>query len=119
MVMVEHIIERHIAAGYFARQPHGVVYPLETDQGSHNTDGLHGISVLIGHPDGLHARPATQFIHTARRLGVHPAYVVASDRHGSADSILFLLSLGAARGTHVTLVAHHGTEPDKLFELYR
>ncbi|GEM_PF-1575066 len=115
--MIEHILRGHIAAGYFARQlatlPYGTVFPVE------GAEALHGVHGSIAHPEGLHTRPTTQFVKRAKELGIDRAYVVAGDKYGHTGSILSLLPLGVRQGEHVTLVADHGEEPNKLVELYR
>lgn len=109
--MVEELIKRCIKDGYFAAQPSGLVYPV--------ADAIFGINGTIEHELGLHARPVTIFVHKAQELGIDRAYVVKGDRYGHSGSIMSLLMLAAPKGTPVSLVANHGTEPEQLQQLYR
>lgn len=111
MVMVEEIIRTHIDAGYFTRQPEGIVYTV----GGHP---LLAVTGTIDHEHGLHTRPATALVKESMRLGLTRAYVVAGDRYGRAGSIMSLLMLAARQGTQASLIAE-GTDPERLLELYR
>ncbi|MEU4575573.1 HPr family phosphocarrier protein [Nonomuraea sp. NPDC023979] len=60
-------------------------------------------TVTIASASGLHARPAKLFVQEAARLGV-PVRIRAGDGKAvPASSMLGVLSLGAVRGTEVTL----------------
>ncbi|MFG3438270.1 HPr family phosphocarrier protein [Nonomuraea sp. NPDC047897] len=63
---------------------------------------LHHRTVTVASASGLHARPAKLFVQEAVRLGV-PVRVRAGERTVPATSMLGVLSLGASRGTEVTL----------------
>ncbi|MFG2089069.1 MULTISPECIES: HPr family phosphocarrier protein [unclassified Spirillospora] len=77
-------------------------------------------TVVIGSAQGLHARPAKIFVHTAAQQPV-PVTIRVGDRAAvPASSILGVLSLGAARGTEVILSADGDgadTALDELAEL--
>jgi phosphotransferase system HPr (HPr) family protein len=58
--------------------------------------------VVISHPDGLHARPAAQFVKLAGQF--RSSVKVRSDGHeANGKSILSVLALGAGQGTEVEL----------------
>ncbi|MEU0571859.1 HPr family phosphocarrier protein [Nonomuraea sp. NPDC005983] len=61
-------------------------------------------TVAVASASGLHARPAKLFVQEASRLGV-PVRLRAGERSVPANSMLGVLSLGAVRGTEVTLEA--------------
>ncbi|MFI7127120.1 HPr family phosphocarrier protein [Nonomuraea sp. NPDC050153] len=61
-------------------------------------------TVVVASASGLHARPAKLFVQAAARLGV-PVTVRLGEKAVPAKSMLGVLSLGAVRGTEVTLEA--------------
>ncbi|GGS63989.1 HPr family phosphocarrier protein [Nonomuraea spiralis] len=61
-------------------------------------------TVVVASASGLHARPAKVFVREAARLGV-PVRVRVGQKSVPAGSMLGVLSLGAVRGTEVTLEA--------------
>lgn len=61
-------------------------------------------TVIVASASGLHARPAKEFVRAAARLGV-PVRVRLGEKSVPANSMLGVLSLGAVRGTEVTLEA--------------
>lgn len=62
-------------------------------------------TVVIQHPIGLHARPATLFVQTAKQFKSQIT-VVVNDRKANAKSILSVLQLGAKQGTPLHIQAH-------------
>ena len=60
--------------------------------------------VTITNSTGLHARPATFFIHKALSYQ-SSVWVEKGDRKVNAKSLLGVLSLGIAKGMTVTLIA--------------
>lgn len=64
--------------------------------------GLVHRTAIVASASGLHARPAKLFVQEAVRLGV-PVRIRAGERTVPATSMLGVLSLGASRGTEVTL----------------
>ncbi|MEV4673760.1 MULTISPECIES: HPr family phosphocarrier protein [Actinomadura] len=74
-------------------------------------------SVVIASAQGLHARPAQIFVHTAARQPVRVSIRVGDRAPVPASSILGVLSLGAARGTEVTLSAEGDGAAAALDEL--
>lgn len=68
------------------------------------TDGVSSTEVVIELPEGLHARPAAEFVQRAGEFGS-----VVTVRHGerSADakSVLMVLSLAAECGARVRIEA--------------
>ncbi|MEU6717141.1 HPr family phosphocarrier protein [Nonomuraea sp. NPDC046802] len=61
-------------------------------------------TVAVASASGLHARPAKLFVQAATRLEV-PVTVRLGEKAVPAKSMLGVLSLGAVRGTEVTLEA--------------
>ncbi|MGN9841914.1 HPr family phosphocarrier protein [Nonomuraea sp. H19] len=61
-------------------------------------------TVAVASASGLHARPAKLFVQAAVKLGV-PVTVRLGEKSVPAKSMLGVLSLGAVRGTEVTLEA--------------
>ncbi len=75
--------------------------------------------VVITNTSGLHARPATFFIHKALSYK-SSVWVEKGDRKVNAKSLLGVLSLGIAQGMTVTLIADGEDESsaiDGLIEL--
>lgn len=74
------------------------------------------LDVLIQHPVGLHARPATLFVEAATR---HPGTVRIRKgaREVNAKSLLSVLSLGVKQGDGVTLLADGDGAADILKNL--
>ena len=75
--------------------------------------------VVITNTSGLHARPATFFIHKALSYK-SSVWVEKGDRKVNAKSLLGVLSLGIAQGMTVTLIADGEDENaaiDGLIEL--
>ena len=60
--------------------------------------------IVITNETGLHARPATFFIHKALSYK-SSIWVEKGDRKVNAKSLLGVLSLGIAKGMTVTLIA--------------
>ncbi|GAB2923910.1 HPr family phosphocarrier protein [Nonomuraea fastidiosa] len=61
-------------------------------------------TVVVASASGLHARPAKLFVQAAAKAGV-PVTIRAGDKAVPAKSMLGVLSLGAVKGTEVTLEA--------------
>ncbi|TDE30803.1 HPr family phosphocarrier protein [Nonomuraea mesophila] len=61
-------------------------------------------TVAVASASGLHARPAKLFVQTAAKLDV-PVTVRLGEKSVPAKSMLGVLSLGAVRGSEVTLEA--------------
>lgn len=62
------------------------------------------IRVTVGHPEGLHARPAARFVQTARRFRSR-VRVLYRGREADAKSLLSLLALGVEQGAVITIRA--------------
>ena len=74
-------------------------------------------SVIVGFPAGLHARAAALVAEAAAAQPV-PVTVRAPNRRAvPADSVLALLTLGATRGTELTLEAEDPAALDALARL--
>ncbi|SEH03315.1 phosphocarrier protein [Nonomuraea solani] len=61
-------------------------------------------TVAVASASGLHARPAKLFVQAAVKAGV-PVTIRLGEKAVPAKSMLGVLSLGAVRGTEVTLEA--------------
>jgi phosphocarrier protein HPr len=61
-------------------------------------------SATVTDPHGLHARPAAEFVETAR--GFESALqILVADKKGNCKSLLSVLKMGITQGTVVTLEA--------------
>ena len=69
--------------------------------------------VTITNAIGLHARPATFFIHKANTYQ-SAVYVEREDRRANAKSLLGVLSLGIAQGMTVRLITEGADEADAM-----
>ena len=65
---------------------------------------------------GLHARPATFFIHKANTFK-SSVWVENGDRRANAKSLLGVLSLGIAKDTKITIIADGSDEETAVEEL--
>ena len=65
--------------------------------------------ITVNNEVGLHARPATYFIHKANefKCGI---WVEKEERRVNAKSLLGVLSLGIVKGTTITLIADGADE---------
>jgi phosphocarrier protein len=70
--------------------------------------------VVIQNEQGLHARPADRFVRLAQQFQSKVEIVRGSDRV-QASSIMDLLTLGAAKGTQLTLEAQ-GSDAEQALE---
>lgn len=62
------------------------------------------ITLTVHHKVGLHARPAAQFVRTAKQFN-SDVKVTHGEREANAKSILGVLTLGANQGAVVTICA--------------
>jgi phosphocarrier protein HPr len=60
--------------------------------------------VIVTHKVGLHARPASVFVQAAAKFASNIT-VQCEDRTANAKSILTVLTLGAHKGTEITIAA--------------
>ena len=69
--------------------------------------------ITVKNEVGLHARPATYFIHKANeyKSGI---WVEKEERRVNAKSLLGVLSLGIMKGTAVTLIADGSDEKEAV-----
>lgn len=72
------------------------------------------IEVTVGHPEGLHARPAARFVQTARRFRSR-IWVLYNGREADAKSLLSLLVLGVEQGAVITIRAE-GEDAEQSLE---
>jgi phosphotransferase system HPr (HPr) family protein len=77
---------------------------------------LKRIDVAVKNGLGLHARAAARFVHLANRFQCRITVIKESSRV-DGKSILGLLTLAAARGTMLRIVAEGGDEEEALAEL--
>jgi len=61
--------------------------------------------VLVHHEAGLHARPATQFVKTAKQFA-SDITVTCKGKTVSAKSIVLLLTMGISKGTEIEVTAN-------------
>ena len=59
---------------------------------------------MVGPDEGLHARPAAEFVRTAKRFSSE-IMVVKGEREANAKSSLKLMTLGARKGDTLTIRA--------------
>ena len=62
------------------------------------------ITLTVHHEVGLHARPASQFVQTAKQFA-SDITVAHGEREANAKSILGVLTLGANQGAVITVRA--------------
>lgn len=62
-------------------------------------------TVIVGWPEGLHARPAAIFVRAAGSVGVPVTIAKTGGNPVNAASMLALLGLGAAGGDEVVLAS--------------
>jgi phosphocarrier protein HPr len=77
-------------------------------------------TVVVGNPQGLHARPADLFVKVATRFPCQIEVIKGSQRV-NGKSILDIMTLGAEQGTQLSLEAvGHDAEAalDALAELF-
>ena len=72
--------------------------------------------VVINNQVGLHARPATFFIHKANEFK-SSIWIEKEDRRVNAKSLLGVLSLGIVKGTAVNLIADGNDENEAISTL--
>ena len=73
----------------------------------------------IVNPTGLHARPASDFVSTAKKLSskISITDLNASNQPVNAKSILILLSLGLGQGTAIEISADGTDETEAVDSL--
>ena len=78
--------------------------------------------VTIINPTGLHARPATEFVGTAKRFASRITIKNAANEQGApvnAKSIIHLLTLGLSQGSVAEISAEGEDEAAAIEELSR
>lgn len=70
---------------------------------------MYSKEVLVTNPVGLHARPATYFIHCANDFKSN-IWISRDDKKVNAKSLLGVLSLGISRGMSITITADGADE---------
>jgi phosphocarrier protein HPr len=74
------------------------------------------ITLTVEHEVGLHARPASMFVRTAKKFESEIT-VTRGDRTANAKSILTVLTLGAHQGAEITIQAEGADADDALTAL--
>jgi phosphocarrier protein HPr len=69
---------------------------------------------VIGAEEGLHARPAAQFVKTAKQFSSE-IVVLKGEREANAKSSLKIMTLGARKGDRVTIRAE-GDDAEEAVE---
>lgn len=77
---------------------------------------MYSQSVEVQNTTGLHARPAATFVRTASKFK-SSITIEKDDKQANAKSILFLLSLGVAKGSMVKITAVGEDEEQAVTEL--
>ncbi len=75
------------------------------------------IKIAVQHKVGLHARPASLFVQTAKRYKSN-INVLYDGRTANAKSILSVLTLGAGQGAELAIEAE-GEDADAALEALR
>ena len=70
----------------------------------------------VGPEEGLHARPAAQFVKTAKQFS-SDILVVKGEKGANAKSSLKLMTLGAKKGDNITIRAEGEEAVDALTDL--
>lgn len=76
-------------------------------------------SLTIAHAAGLHARPASLFVHTASRFQARIAVRKVDGRQADGKSIIGLLSLAVRPGEAITVEADGPDEAEAVAALER
>ena len=75
------------------------------------------ITTTITHAVGLHARPATLFVQTAKRYGA-TITVRYGERKANAKSVVQVLTLAARQGSELTIQAEGDDADQALHALH-
>lgn len=75
--------------------------------------------VTVGHPVGLHARPAAQFVQTARQFSsqIQVEALDSGGRVADAKSILMVLTLGVEQNHKVRIIASGKDQAEAIASL--
>jgi len=63
------------------------------------------VTLTVRHEVGLHARPAAQFVKTARQFEASDIKVIHGEGEADAKAFLDLLTLGINQGSQITIRA--------------
>ncbi|MFB7717859.1 MULTISPECIES: HPr family phosphocarrier protein [unclassified Nocardia] len=74
-------------------------------------------TVEVGSAVGLHARPANIIAETVQATGIPVTLAVAGGDPVDAGSALMIMTLGAAKGTAVTVASDDEPTLDRIAEL--
>ena len=74
---------------------------------------MYSKKITVGHPYGLHARPATYFIQKANEFKSN-IDIMREGRRVNAKSLLGVLSLGEVKGMEIAIVANGPDETEAV-----
>jgi len=94
----------------------GAVSSAKEEKQTEKSADVLEVKVSIKHPVGLHARPASLFVKTAKKYQSEIT-VFCEGRKGNAKSILKVLSLGANQGSEIIIRAEGEDAQEALNEL--
>jgi phosphotransferase system HPr (HPr) family protein len=77
-------------------------------------DGMAERETTVGPKEGLHARPAAQFVKKAKQFS-SDIVVIKSDKEANAKSSLKVMTLGAKKGDSITIRAE-GEDAEEAVE---
>lgn len=72
------------------------------------SDGVFRLETVVQHAQGLHARPAVQLVEAAMAFDNCDIQLLKEGTAVDAKSVLQVLTLGATRGTPISIVAKGG-----------
>ncbi|WP_352417791.1 HPr family phosphocarrier protein [Proteiniborus sp.] len=74
---------------------------------------MYSLDVMLKNETGLHARPASQFVFTSSKFKSH-IVVIKDGKEFNAKSIMGVLSMGASKGTILTIKAEGEDEKEAV-----
>lgn len=74
---------------------------------------MYSAEIVLKNETGLHARPASQFVFTASKFKSH-IVVIKDEKEYNAKSIMGVLSMGASKGTKLTIKAEGEDEKEAV-----
>ena len=102
------ILDKRLNADYYQKAEQAHAPAVESS--------LPEITLVIHHPVGLHARPATLFVKAAKEFSSNIT-VFCKGKEANAKSILKVLALGADQGAEITIRADGSDAEQALSEL--
>ncbi|WIV11490.1 HPr family phosphocarrier protein [Proteiniborus sp. MB09-C3] len=74
---------------------------------------MYSADVILKNETGLHARPASQFVLISSKFKSH-VVVIKDEKEYNAKSIMGILSMGAVKGTKLTIKAEGEDEKEAV-----